>query len=132
MVDSNSAYCTRYIVPHSSSSLAINRYLKCYWSYWFVTDCCYLQVEMGMKNHEVVPVSLISSIASLRHGGCNKILRELVKHKIVAYERTKSKNTYNASFKQVGVIHPEISLPHISIPQNLSLSLQYMHYGGIY
>uniref|UniRef100_A0A4W5MNX5 Serine/threonine-protein kinase RIO2 n=1 Tax=Hucho hucho TaxID=62062 RepID=A0A4W5MNX5_9TELE len=53
-------------------------------------------VEMGMKNHEVVPVSLISSIASLRHGGCNKILRELVKHKIVAYERTKR------------VVHPEI------------------------
>lgn len=45
-----------------------------------------------MKNHEIVPVSLLSSIASLRHGGCNKILRELVKHKLVAYERTKSKN----------------------------------------
>ncbi|KAJ0067493.1 hypothetical protein NL108_007965, partial [Boleophthalmus pectinirostris] len=51
------------------------------------------QVEMGMKNHEIVPVSLLSSIASLKHGGCNKILRELVKHKLVVYERTKSKNT---------------------------------------
>lgn len=49
---------------------------------------------MGMKNHEIVPVSLLSSIASLRHGGCNKILRELVKHKLVVYERTKSKKTY--------------------------------------
>ncbi|TNM89439.1 hypothetical protein fugu_003673 [Takifugu bimaculatus] len=47
-------------------------------------------VEMGMKNHEIVPVSLLSSIASLRHGGCNKVLRELVKHKLVAYERTKN------------------------------------------
>lgn len=46
---------------------------------------------MGMKNHEIVPVSLLSSIASLKHGGCNKILRELVKHKLVVYERTKSK-----------------------------------------
>eukprot|EP00064_Thunnus_orientalis_P020511 superscaffoldBa00005674_g20649 len=46
-------------------------------------------VEMGMKNHEIVPVSLVSSIASLKHGGCNKILRELVKHKLVVYERTK-------------------------------------------
>lgn len=45
---------------------------------------------MGMKNHEIVPVSLLSSIASLKHGGCNKILRELVKHKLVVYERTKS------------------------------------------
>lgn len=51
------------------------------------------QVEMGMKNHEIVPVSLLSSIASLKHGGCNKILRELVKHKLVVYERTKSKKT---------------------------------------
>lgn len=49
------------------------------------------QVEMGMKNHEIVPVSLLSSIASLKHGGCNKILRELVKHKLVVYERAKSK-----------------------------------------
>lgn len=48
------------------------------------------QVEMGMKNHEIVPVSLLSSIASLKHGGCNKILRELVKHKLVVYERSKS------------------------------------------
>ncbi|KAK6306284.1 hypothetical protein J4Q44_G00232090 [Coregonus suidteri] len=55
-------------------------------------------VEMGMKNHEVVPVSLISSIASLRHGGCNKILRELVKHKIVAYERTKMVHGYRLNY----------------------------------
>lgn len=44
---------------------------------------------MGMKNHEIVPASLIASIASLKHGGCNKILRELVKHKLLAYEQTK-------------------------------------------
>lgn len=47
---------------------------------------------MGMKNHEFVPVNLIASIASLRHGGCNKVLRELVKHKLLAYERTRSKD----------------------------------------
>lgn len=46
---------------------------------------------MGMKNHEIVPCSLIASIASLKHGGCNKVLRELVKHKLIAWERTKSK-----------------------------------------
>ncbi|KAK2509598.1 hypothetical protein MC885_019766, partial [Smutsia gigantea] len=43
-------------------------------------------VEMGMKNHEIVPCSLIASIASLKHGGCNKVLRELVKHKLIAWE----------------------------------------------
>ncbi|XP_075955590.1 serine/threonine-protein kinase RIO2 [Anarhichas minor] len=51
-------------------------------------------VEMGMKNHEIVPVSLLSSIASLKHGGCNKVLRELVKHKLVAYERSKAVQGY--------------------------------------
>ncbi|XP_053423039.1 serine/threonine-protein kinase RIO2 isoform X2 [Nycticebus coucang] len=47
-------------------------------------------VEMGMKNHEIVPCSLIASIASLKHGGCNKVLRELVKHKLIAWEHTKT------------------------------------------
>ncbi|XP_020505559.1 serine/threonine-protein kinase RIO2 [Labrus bergylta] len=55
-------------------------------------------VEMGMKNHEIVPVSLLSSIASLKHGGCNKILRELVKHKLVAYECTKSVQGYRLNY----------------------------------
>lgn len=53
-----------------------------------------IAVEMGMKNHEIVPASLIASIASLKHGGCNKILRELVKHKLLAYERTKTVQGY--------------------------------------
>ena len=43
---------------------------------------------MGMKNHEVVPTSLVASIASLKHGGCHKILRELTKHKLVCYEKS--------------------------------------------
>ncbi|KAM9213687.1 Serine/threonine-protein kinase RIO2 [Leptosomus discolor] len=51
-------------------------------------------VEMGMKNHEIVPASLIASIASLKHGGCNKILRELVKHKLLAYAQTKTVQGY--------------------------------------
>ncbi|NXG49712.1 RIOK2 kinase, partial [Psilopogon haemacephalus] len=50
--------------------------------------------EMGMKNHEIVPASLTASIASLKHGGCNKILRELVKHRLLAYERTKTVQGY--------------------------------------
>jgi len=44
-------------------------------------------VEMGMKNHELVPGSLIASIASLRGGGVHKILKELSKHRLVSYER---------------------------------------------
>ncbi|XP_078252576.1 serine/threonine-protein kinase RIO2 [Rhinoraja longicauda] len=51
-------------------------------------------VEMGMKNHEIVPPSLIASISNLKHGGCNKILLELVKHKLLAFERTKMVQGY--------------------------------------
>ena len=44
---------------------------------------------MGMKNHEIVPMSLIIQIANLKHGGCHKIIRELVKNKLLAYDNTK-------------------------------------------
>jgi len=44
-------------------------------------------VEMGMKNHELVPGGLVASIASLRHGGVHKILRELSKNRLLSYER---------------------------------------------
>ena len=30
-------------------------------------------VEMGQKNHEIVPVTLVESIARLKHGGCQKV-----------------------------------------------------------
>lgn len=41
---------------------------------------------MGMKNHELVPSPLVASIAHLHGGGCHKVLRELNKHRLVAYE----------------------------------------------
>lgn len=40
-----------------------------------------------MKNHEIVPGPLVAAIASLRHGGCHKLLKELVKHKLINYEK---------------------------------------------
>ena len=43
-------------------------------------------VEMGMKNHEVVPVPLITVISGLRHGGAIKCLREVHRHKLVHRE----------------------------------------------
>eukprot|EP00981_Chlorochromonas_danica_P007897 scaffold1900_cov183-Ochromonas_danica.AAC.3 len=42
-------------------------------------------VEMGMRNHEMVPVPLITSIARLRHGGSYKILSTLLRYKLVAH-----------------------------------------------
>ena len=48
-------------------------------------------VEQGMRNHELVPVGLITSIAKLRHGGSYKILSTLLRYKLVAHEN----NMYN-------------------------------------
>ena len=49
---------------------------------------------MGMKNHEVVPANLVASIADLKHGGCQKVLRQLVQHKLVCYEHKKGNQKY--------------------------------------
>lgn len=52
-------------------------------------------IEMGMRNHELVPLQLLSVIASLKHGGCHKILRELVRYKLVAYDATQRRKSAN-------------------------------------
>lgn len=46
-----------------------------------------------MKNHQVVPANLVSSIAGLKHGGCQKVLRQLVQHKLLCYEHKKGNYT---------------------------------------
>jgi len=38
-------------------------------------------VEMGMKNHELVPKDLVVAIAAIRAGGTAKVLKELCKHR---------------------------------------------------
>ncbi|KAL0589663.1 hypothetical protein ABG067_002212 [Albugo candida] len=43
-------------------------------------------IEMGMKNHEIVPVDLIASIAKLRAGGIQKILSQLLRHRLIAHD----------------------------------------------
>jgi len=45
-------------------------------------------VETGMRNHELVPSPLISSIASLRHGGTHKILSSLLRDKLLSHDRS--------------------------------------------
>ena len=42
------------------------------------------KVEMGSKNHEVVPSALIANIAQLRHGGSHKLVGDLAKNKLIA------------------------------------------------
>ncbi|XP_015765644.1 PREDICTED: serine/threonine-protein kinase RIO2-like [Acropora digitifera] len=53
---------------------------------------------MGMKNHELVPPSLVASIADLKHGGTHKILRELSKHKLLCYEKSGRVEGYRLTF----------------------------------
>jgi len=45
-------------------------------------------VEMGMRNHNAVPVPLIVSIAGLRHGGSQKLLQNLLRWKLVYHDHT--------------------------------------------
>lgn len=45
-------------------------------------------VEMGMRNHDVVPIPLIASVAKLRHSGISKILSTLLRHKLLAHSNT--------------------------------------------
>jgi RIO kinase 2 len=44
-------------------------------------------IEMGMKNHELVPTQLIHAIAQLKHGGAAKAIAAVHKHKLVYHER---------------------------------------------
>lgn len=46
-------------------------------------------VEMGMRNHDIVPIPLIASIAKLRHSGIVKILSTLLRHKLLAHSNQK-------------------------------------------
>ncbi|WFC93614.1 non-specific serine/threonine protein kinase [Malassezia brasiliensis] len=41
-------------------------------------------VEMGSKNHEIVPSTLIAQISALQHAGISKLLASLAKRKLVA------------------------------------------------
>jgi RIO kinase 2 len=41
--------------------------------------------EMGMKNHEIVPTTLIESISGLKRGGVFKLIASLAKTKLIAH-----------------------------------------------
>jgi RIO kinase 2 len=52
--------------------------------YYFQFTIHWPQVEMGSKNHEVVPVVLIAQISGLRNGGVNKLIGSLAKRNLVS------------------------------------------------
>ena len=44
-------------------------------------------LEMGMRNHDLVPTELVGAIAGLRHGGVHKVLSHLLQNKLIVHER---------------------------------------------
>lgn len=46
-------------------------------------------IEMGMRNHELVPVPLIESIAKIRGGILYKVLQTLLRNKLIAHDGKK-------------------------------------------
>jgi RIO kinase 2 len=43
-----------------------------------------VQVEIGSKNHEVVPSALITEISCIKGGGVNKLMGQLAKRGLIA------------------------------------------------
>lgn len=55
-------------------------------------------IEMGQKNHQIVPVVLIETISNVKRANVQKILSNLLKHKLIAHNGKKYdgyKLTYN-------------------------------------
>jgi RIO-like serine/threonine protein kinase len=46
-------------------------------------------IEMGMRNHEIVPVDLIETIAKLKRTNTSKIIANLLKHKLIEHSNIK-------------------------------------------
>jgi RIO kinase 2 len=44
-----------------------------------------IAIEMGMKNHEYVPMQLIESLAALKRSNTFKVVQMLLKHKCVMH-----------------------------------------------
>jgi len=44
-------------------------------------------IEMGMRNHEIVPVDLIQSISKIRNTSVRRILANLLKHKLIKHTK---------------------------------------------
>ncbi|KAA1468230.1 RIO1-domain-containing protein [Dentipellis sp. KUC8613] len=55
-------------------------------------------VEMGSKNHEVVPTVLIAQISGLRSGGVNKLIGSLAKRNLVAKVQNSKYDGYRLTY----------------------------------
>ncbi|KAF8708270.1 Rio2, N-terminal, partial [Rhizoctonia solani] len=55
-------------------------------------------VEMGSKNHEVVPSSLVAQISGLRNGGINKLLGQLAQRNLIARVQNTKYDGYRLTY----------------------------------
>ncbi|KAF5355990.1 hypothetical protein D9756_003821 [Leucocoprinus leucothites] len=55
-------------------------------------------VEMGSKNHEVVPTPLIAQISGLRNGGVNKLIGSLAKRNLVSKVQNSKYDGYRLTY----------------------------------
>ncbi|KJA29171.1 hypothetical protein HYPSUDRAFT_127356 [Hypholoma sublateritium FD-334 SS-4] len=55
-------------------------------------------VEMGSKNHEVVPLSLIVQISGLRNGGINKLVGSLAKRNLISRVQNAKYDGYRLTY----------------------------------
>ncbi|KAF9481363.1 atypical/RIO/RIO2 protein kinase [Pholiota conissans] len=55
-------------------------------------------VEMGSKNHEVVPLSLIVQISGLRNGGVNKLVGSLAKRNLISKVQNAKYDGYRLTY----------------------------------
>ncbi|KAK0506133.1 RIO1 family-domain-containing protein [Armillaria luteobubalina] len=55
-------------------------------------------VEMGSKNHEVVPTNLIAQISGLRGGGVNKLIGSLAKRNLVSKVQNSKYDGYRLTY----------------------------------
>ncbi|PJF20103.1 hypothetical protein PSACC_00081 [Paramicrosporidium saccamoebae] len=55
-------------------------------------------LEIGSKNHQVVPLSMIASLCRMRPGGVNSRLAELAKHRLVSKEHHTSYEGFRLTY----------------------------------
>ncbi|EGD72953.1 atypical/RIO/RIO2 protein kinase [Salpingoeca rosetta] len=50
--------------------------------------------ELGMRNHELVPKEILTNITKMRSGSLHKVVMELLRHKLLGYNNSKTTNGY--------------------------------------
>jgi len=50
--------------------------------------------EMGMKNHELVPMAMVAALANLKRSGAHKIIKDLSQTRLIAWEKAKQGKVY--------------------------------------